>query len=91
MAGHFGHAPSFIIVEIENGAVISKNRAGRALPTNLGKIPSFIKSLGADCVVVGGIGQKARDLFSTLGINQICGVSGGYRRGYRLSCGRNPG
>jgi predicted Fe-Mo cluster-binding NifX family protein len=75
IAGHFGHAPSFIVVEIENGTVVSR-KEHPSPPHEPGKIPSFVKSLGADCVVVGGIGQKARDLFSALKIDQICGVNG---------------
>ena len=45
-----------------------------APPHEPGRIPAFVKELGAECVVVGGIGQKARDLFSAQGIDQICGV-----------------
>lgn len=75
MAGHFGHAPQFIVVDIENGSCTSRKEHA-APPHAPGRIPAFVKELGAECVVVGGIGQKARDLFSAQGIEQICGVQG---------------
>lgn len=75
MAGHFGHAPQFIVVDIENGSCISRTEHA-APPHAPGRIPGFVKELGAECVVVGGIGQKARDLFNAQGIDQICGVLG---------------
>ena len=75
MAGHFGHAPQFIVVEIENGTCLS--RTEHPAPAHApGRIPAFVKELGAECAVVGGIGQKARDLFNAQGIDQICGVLG---------------
>ncbi|WP_321992621.1 NifB/NifX family molybdenum-iron cluster-binding protein [Marispirochaeta aestuarii] len=75
MAGHFGHAPSFIVVDIQDGKSVSRQEFPSP-PHAPGRIPAFVKELGADCVVVGGIGGQAKALFSQQGIEQICGITG---------------
>ncbi|WP_319560170.1 NifB/NifX family molybdenum-iron cluster-binding protein [Marispirochaeta sp.] len=75
MAGHFGHAPSFIVVDIRDGKTVSRDETPSP-PHAPGRIPAFVKELGADCVVVGGIGGQAKALFSQLEIDQICGITG---------------
>ncbi|MCD6408019.1 NifB/NifX family molybdenum-iron cluster-binding protein [bacterium] len=79
VSSHFGRCPYFTIVEMENGEVknleIVKNPFfdSHGQP---GQLPEFIKNLGVEIVVAGGIGQRAIVYFEKLGIKTITGVSG---------------
>lgn len=72
---HFGRAPEFTFVSIENNKVVGKN----VLPNpghEVGSIPRFINEQGATCMIVGGIGHRAIDFFNRYGIEVIRGVVG---------------
>jgi len=60
---HFGHCEVFYFANIENGVI--KNEEIVTPPTHEpGLYPRWIKEQGADLVITGGIGQKARNLFA---------------------------
>ena len=78
IAGHFGNATHFVVTEIEEGKVKStklvKNpHAGRHVP---GALPKFIKELGADAIIICGIGPMAIKFFNEYGIKLVMGVEG---------------
>ena len=72
---HFGRCPEFTILDIENGAL-----KGREVITNPGHhpgfLPEFLKKAGVECIIAGGMGMRAQDLFDAAGIKTIMGVSG---------------
>ena len=72
---HFGRAPEFTFVTIENNKVVDK----KVLPNpghEIGSIPRFINDQGAECMIVGGIGHRAIGFFSQYGIEVIRGIIG---------------
>ncbi len=72
---HFGRCPLFTIVEIEDGKLIKKeviNNPGH----HPGFLPQFFHKYGIECIIAGGIGMRARELFGSLGIQTIIGVEG---------------
>ena len=72
---HFGRAPEFTFISIENNKVVDK----KVLPNpghEIGSIPRFINEHGAKCMIVGGIGHRAIDFFNQYGIEVIRGVDG---------------
>ncbi len=78
VAGHFGNATHFVVAEIENKEVKSsrlvKNpHAGQHVP---GALPKFIKELGADVIIVCGIGPMAIKYFNDYGIKFVMGAEG---------------
>ncbi len=74
---HFGHAPYFAFILIENGQIksveIEENPHQEHGP---GVIPNYVKSHEADFIIVRGIGQRAVDFFEKLGIKVIRGAEG---------------
>jgi len=74
---HFGHAPYFAFILIENGQIksveIEENPHQEHGP---GVIPNYVKSHGANLIIVRGIGQRAVDFFEKLGIKVIRGAEG---------------
>ena len=73
--GHFGHTEQFKIYEVENGAVVSS----RVVPTNgsgHGALAGFLRDLGADCLICGGIGGGAQMALSEAGVKLYAGCTG---------------
>jgi predicted Fe-Mo cluster-binding NifX family protein len=75
VSAHFGRCPSFTVVEIEDGKIIS-----RGIVKNPGHqpgfIPQFLHQKGVECIIAGGMGMRATGFFNELGIRAIVGVSG---------------
>ncbi|MDK2786736.1 MAG: hypothetical protein PWQ80_1415 [Thermotoga sp.] len=75
---HFGRAPYFAFVEVENGKVLDISVEENPLAQDhvAGAVPNFVKEKGAELVIVRGIGKRAFSIFETLGIKVIRGASG---------------
>ncbi len=75
VCGHFGRAPEFTFVTIEDNKVIDK----KVLPNPghaVGTIPQFINEQGANYMIAGGMGSRAVQFFGQYGIEVIVGVQG---------------
>ncbi|MFX1234601.1 MAG: NifB/NifX family molybdenum-iron cluster-binding protein [Promethearchaeota archaeon] len=72
---HFGRAPTFTFLTIENDKLVNKEEF-----TNPGhevsSIPEFVNKHGAEYIIAGGMGHRARHFFEQYGINVIVGVEG---------------
>jgi len=72
---HFGRCPEFTIVEIEDNKI--KNKKVIENPGHMtGFLPKFLKEQGVSCVIAGGAGFRAQELFEQFRINLITGVKG---------------
>jgi len=71
---HFGHCDRFAIMDVDDeGTVIS--REDLIPPTHQpGVLPEWLGSLDVNCIVAGGIGSRAQNLFATRGISVIVGA-----------------
>jgi len=72
---HFGHAPEFTFVKIEDNKVIEK-KIESSPGHQVGTIPKFIHDNNAQYIITGGAGPMAITYFKELGIEVILGVSG---------------
>ena len=80
MAMHFGHCPYFVVAHVygEDRVELAEVRENPyAEGHQPGQIPQYIKSLGADVVIAGGMGGKAIDWFQQLGIEVATGTRQG--------------
>lgn len=75
VSAHFGRCPSFTIVEIDGESVV-----GRDVVENPGHhpgaIPKFLREMGVEYIIAGGMGRRASELFDGMGIEAVLGVSG---------------
>ncbi len=75
VSSHFGRCPSFTILTIENGKLISKEIIDNP-GHHPGFLPEFLSKRGVEYIVAGGMGQRALMLFADKAIKDILGVSG---------------
>ncbi|WP_271629155.1 NifB/NifX family molybdenum-iron cluster-binding protein [Caldicellulosiruptor sp. DIB 104C] len=72
---HFGGSEKVCIYTVENGAIVGKEYFD--MPEHrAGLFTKFIKEKGADVVIAGSIGERARYIFDNLGIKYFIGVLG---------------
>jgi len=75
VSGHFGRCQSYTLVDIEDGKVVKRDLI--ANPGHQpGFIPKFLHDLGVNCIIAGGMGARASDLFQDFGIDVVIGASG---------------
>lgn len=75
VSAHFGRAPEFTFVTIENNKAIKKE----VFPNpghSIGSLPEFVKEHGAEYIISSGMGPRAIDFFHKFGIKVITGASG---------------
>jgi len=70
---HFGHCHQFTFFEIENNQVTGISFMD-APPHEHGVLPIWLSEKGPTDLIVGGIGQKAIQLFKQNGINVYTGA-----------------
>lgn len=73
LSPHFGRCPYYTVVEIEDGQVLEvkvvENPYYRSHAP--GVVPHYIKSLGADVIIAGGMGPRAIEMFEQFGIEVV--------------------
>jgi len=72
---HFGRCPEFTIVEIRDGKLLGNE----VIPNpghHPGFLPQFLRSKGVQCIVAGGMGARAQQLFAEQDIDTVLGISG---------------
>ncbi|MGB8953212.1 MAG: NifB/NifX family molybdenum-iron cluster-binding protein [Candidatus Aminicenantales bacterium] len=75
VSSHFGRCPSYTIVEIREGKINSREE----IPNpghQPGFLPRYLAERGVNCIIAGGMGPRAQDLFAQNNIETIIGVQG---------------
>ena len=75
VAQHFGHCPEFALYDVEDGQVKAKN----VIPNpghQPGFLPRFLGEKGVNCIIAGGMGPSAQELFVQQNIATVIGASG---------------
>ncbi len=75
VSAHFGRCQSYTIVEIKEGQVLSREE----IPNpghQPGFLPQYLSEKGVNCIIAGGMGPRAQDLFVQKNIEAIIGVQG---------------
>lgn len=75
---HFGRCPHFVVVDVDGQtvnevSVVDNPFYGNHQP---GQVPGFIRQLGADVMLTGGMGARAVMFFQQFGIEPVTGASG---------------
>jgi len=75
VSAHFGRCPEFTIVNIENNKLVGKEVIGNP-GHSPGYLPQFFHEKGVECIIAGGMGGNAQNLFNQYNIKQYIGVTG---------------
>ena len=79
LSHHFGRCPYYVLVDIDGKEIKEVTAAQNPFYESHGQpgeVPNFIKNLGAQVIIAGGMGPKAIGFFEQFGIQAITGVSG---------------
>jgi predicted Fe-Mo cluster-binding NifX family protein len=81
IAAHFGRCPSYVLVDLVDDRILGFQVFDNPYYPNHqpGVIPQFIHSQKANVMIAGGMGPRAIDLFTQLGIDVAIGVQGKVR------------
>jgi len=75
---HFGRCPYYLIVDVE-GLEIGKTESVNNPYYNShapGMVPQFINEQRVNVMIAGGMGPRAIDMFTSLGIETVSGATG---------------
>ena len=78
VSAHFGRCPFFLLAETDGkmatvSEVVPNPYSGAHQP---GAVPRFIRNLGADVIIAGGMGPGAIEMFHDFGIDVATGATG---------------
>ena len=75
---HFGHCEEFALLDVdtESGKVVGQT-AHQPPAHEPGALPRWLKEMGADVIIAGGMGQRAQQLFAESGIEVVVGAAAG--------------
>jgi len=86
VSGHFGHTPFFLVALIRGSTAID-TRTVKAPGHGEGcRMPDFVERLGAQALVVGGLGAGAAARLDALGVEVFAGASGPVGDALRAIC-----
>ena len=76
LAVHFGHCASFALLDFDpaGGAPMIREDV-EAPPHQPGLLPPWLAERGVKCIIAGGMGQRARELFTAHGIEVTVGAA----------------
>ena len=70
---HFGHSEKFALVDVEDGKIVSSEFV-EAPPHQPGLLPAWLGEHGANLIIAGGMGSRAKGLFEQKGIEVVVGA-----------------
>ena len=75
LSTHFGHCAEFAVYDIDPATKVTRAKAlHRAPPHEPGVLPRWLHEQGANVIITGGMGQRARQLFAQQGIQVVIGA-----------------
>lgn len=75
VARHFGRCPCYTLAFLEKGQ-IKEQQVIENPGHQPGFLPGFLAEKNIDCIIAGGMGQRAQKLFSNKDIQTITGITG---------------
>jgi len=81
ISAHFGQCPYYTFVNVDDDRIVAHEVVKNPYFPNHqpGVIPQFIHSQKANVMIAGGMGQRAIDFFTELGIDVATGAGGKIR------------
>jgi len=78
MSQHFGRCPYYLIVDVDGHEIKKTDSVNNPYYNNHvpGMVPQFINEQAVNVMIAGGMGPRAIDMFSNLGMEVVTGAIG---------------
>jgi ATP-binding protein involved in chromosome partitioning len=76
LCAHFGHCEAFALIDTDPEGRIMNETYVNPPPHEPGLLPEWLSQKGVNCVIAGGMGSRAQQLFAQKGIRVITGAMG---------------
>ena len=73
LSPHFGHSEAFALIDVDNGEITGSNYVASP-PHQPGLLPRWLQEHGANVIIAGGMGVRARQLFTEKNIEVVIGA-----------------
>ncbi|HBE45128.1 MAG TPA: chromosome partitioning protein ParA [Deltaproteobacteria bacterium] len=80
LCAHFGHCEAFAIIDTDSSGKVIKEVYENSPPHEPGLLPRWLSQKGVNCVIAGGMGSRAQQLFAQQGVMVVTGAQGEYPR-----------
>jgi predicted Fe-Mo cluster-binding NifX family protein len=76
LCAHFGHCEAFALIDTDSeGKVVNENYVTPP-PHEPGLLPPWLAQQGVNCIIAGGMGSRAQQLFAQQGVRVVTGAQG---------------
>jgi ATP-binding protein involved in chromosome partitioning len=76
LCAHFGHCEAFALIDADGDGRVTNEIYVNPPPHEPGLLPEWLSQKGVNCVIAGGMGSRAQQLFAQKGIKIITGAMG---------------
>jgi Mrp family chromosome partitioning ATPase/predicted Fe-Mo cluster-binding NifX family protein len=76
LCAHFGHCEAFALIDADGKGTVVNEIYVNPPPHEPGLLPEWLSQKGVHCVIAGGMGSRAQQLFTQKGIKVITGAMG---------------
>lgn len=80
LCAHFGHCEAFALIDTDSEGKTGNETYITPPPHEPGLLPPWLAQQGVSCVIAGGMGARAQQLFAQQGVKVITGAQGEYPR-----------
>lgn len=80
LCAHFGHCEAFALIDTDSeGRIVNENYVTPP-PHEPGLLPPWLAQQGVNCIIAGGMGSRAQQLFAQQGVRVVTGAQAEYPR-----------
>jgi ATP-binding protein involved in chromosome partitioning len=80
LCAHFGHCEAFALIDADGEGKLGNETYITPPPHEPGLLPPWLAQQGVNCVIAGGMGARAQQLFAEAGVRVVTGAEGEYPR-----------
>ncbi|HOE16770.1 MAG TPA: iron-sulfur cluster carrier protein MrpORP [Syntrophorhabdaceae bacterium] len=80
LCAHFGHCEAFALIDTDSEGKVMNENYVTPPPHEPGVLPAWLSQQGVNCIIAGGMGSRAQQLFAQQGVSVVTGAQGEYPR-----------
>jgi Mrp family chromosome partitioning ATPase/predicted Fe-Mo cluster-binding NifX family protein len=76
LCAHFGHCEAFALIDTDGEGKVVNETYVTPPPHEPGLLPEWLSQKGVNCIIAGGMGSRAQQLFAQKGVQVVTGAEG---------------